>query len=850
LKWKEVNDEKDKSYPYLLEITRLIREKAAKFQYPLDRNIIEMLNKERFLELMHDFIVFDRGIKKHCRHNQYFGVKSLQDFITRKEGGIIWHTQGSGKSLTMVWLSKWIREFNPNARVLIITDRDELDEQIEKVYLGVQEKIYRTQSGRDLLSKLNDTSPWLICSLIHKFGKKDKYDDESASDEDFVKYLQDLTSSIPTDYKAKGDIYIFVDECHRTQSGKLHEAMKKFVPTALFFGFTGTPLLKSDKQTSMEVFGRYIHTYKFDEAVTDKVVLDLRYEARDIEQKITSTEKIDEWFELKTKGLTDLARAELKQKWGTIKKIFSSKSRLEKIVMDIMLDMERKERLQNGRGNAMLVSDSIYNACRYYELFQRAGLKNCAIITSFVPDHNDIKGEESGEGYTEKLQRFEIYQKMLSAYFNESPEEALKKVEQFETEVKKKFIEEPAQMKLLVVVNKLLTGFDAPAATYLYIDKKLRDHGLFQAVCRVNRLDGDDKDYGYIIDYMDLFKSLEQAFNDYTSEAFGNYEKSDIDGLLKNRLQKGKESLNEALEAIKALVEPVDPPKDTFTHIRYFCGENTENPDELKDTEPRRVALYKYTIALIRAYANIADEMKEAGYSDVEIEQIKADIKHFENLRKEIQLASGDYIDLKQYEPAMRYLIDSYIGAEESRMLANFDDLSLVELLVERGKDAIKDIPNSIKNNPDAMAESIENNLRRVIIEESPTNPIYYEKMSVLLDELIKMRKEATLEYEKYLNQIIELSVKVKKPSTTSEYPPSIGTQTKRALFDNLGKNEALAIILDKIIRGTKKDGWRDNIQKSKAVRNAIADALRYNGVTDDKEVHRIFDLVKNQRDY
>jgi len=848
LKWKEVTEEKDSAYPHLLEITKPIREKAAKYELPLDRNVIEMFNKERFLELMHDFIVYDRGIKKHSRHNQYFGIKMAQDFIRRKENGIIWHTQGSGKSLTMVWLTKWIRQYNDNARVLIVTDRDELDEQIAKVYTGVQEKIYRTKSGRDLLSNLNDTSPWLMCSLIHKFGGKDK--GEEATDEDMEKYLQDLRSSIPTDFKAKGDIYVFVDECHRTQSGKLHEAMKQFIPNAIFFGFTGTPLLKSDKQTSLEIFGRYIHTYKFDEAVKDKVVLDLRYEARDIEQKLTSTEKIDEWFDLKTRGLTDFAKAELKQKWGTLKKVFSSKSRLEKIVMDVVLDMERKERLQNGRGNAMLVSDSIYNACRYYELFQKAGLKNCAIVTSFVPNHNDIKGEETGLGYTEKLQRFEIYQNMLATYFNEAPETAINKVEQFETEVKKKFVEEPAQMKLLIVVNKLLTGFDAPSATYLYIDKKLRDHGLFQAVCRVNRLDGDDKDYGYVVDYMDLFNSLESAFNDYTSEALGGYEKSDIDGLLENRLKKGKERLDEALEAIKALVEPVEPPQNTIDFIRYFCGKDTENPDELKDTEPRRVALYKLTISLIRAYANVADDMKEAGYNDKATELIKADIKHFEALRKEIQLASGDYIDLKQYEPAMRHLIDSYIGAEESRMLANFDDLSLVELLVERGKDALNDFPDSFKKNPDAMAEAIENNLRKVIIEESPTNPMYYEKMSILLDELIKLRKSATEEYEKYLQKIIDLSRKVKKPNLTHDYPSTVNTNAKRALFDNLSRNEILANEMDIKIRSTKKDGWRDHPQKLKAVRNAISEVLKGYDIIDDNEIHRIFDLVKNQREY
>jgi type I restriction enzyme R subunit len=340
------------------------------------------------------------------------------------------------------------------------------------------------------------------------------------------------------------------------------------------------------------------------------------------------------------------------------------------------------------------------------------------------------------------------------------------------------------------------------------------------------------------------------TFTDYTSEAFSAYEKSDIDGLLKNRLQKGKERLDEAMEAIKALVEAVEPPKDTLAHIRYFCGKNTENPDYLKDSEPRRVALYKLTIALIRAYANIADEMKEAGYTGKETEAIKADIKHFENLRKEIQLASGDYIDLKQYEPAMRHLIDSYIGAEESRMLANFDDMSLVELLVDRGKDALNDLPKSIKDNPSAMAETIENNLRRIIVEESPTNPMYFEKMSVLLDELIKMRKQATLEYEKYLNEIIALSVKVKKPNTTTSYPASINTAAKRALFDNLGANEALATALDNKILTTKKDGWRDHPQKSKAVKNAVTEVLKSHGITEDSDVHRIFDLVKNQRDY
>lgn len=403
-------------------------------------------------------------------------------------------------------------------------------------------------------------------------------------------------------------------------------------------------------------------------------------------------------------------------------------------------------------------------------------------------------------------------------------------------------------MKLLIVVNKLLTGFDAPPATYLYIDKHLQNHGLFQAVCRVNRLDGEDKDYGYIIDYMDSFQSLEKAYFDYTAGAFSGYEQADIDGLLKDRLKKGKEKLDQALESIKALCEPVDPPKDTLAHIRYFCGNDTGNPDLLKDTEPRRVALYKQTISLIRAYANIADEMEKAGYTPKQIEAIRADVRHFENLRKEIQLAGGDYVDLKQFEPAMRHLIDAYIGAEESRMLADFDDLSLVDMLAEKGSDTIKSMPENIRKNKEATAEALENNIRRVIIEKSPANPMYYEKMSVLLNEIIQTRKQQTEKYEEYLKQIIALAEKVTKPDKTA-YPASLDTGAKKALYDNLGRDEELANELNDKILKTKKDGWRDHIQKTKAVKYAIEAVLNQHQV-GEPDADYVLNLVKNQKEY
>jgi type I restriction enzyme R subunit len=792
----------------------------------LERQIIQVCEKNRFLELIHDFIVYDAGIKKICRHNQYFGVKAAEENLKRREGGIIWHTQGSGKSLTMVWLTKWIREHKPKSRVLIITDRTELDQQIEKVYKGVDEDLVRCRSGHDLLEKLNATHPPLMCSLIHKFGIRE--------DADVDAYLDDLKSHMPKDFRAKGDLYVFVDECHRTQSGELHKAMKAILPDAIFIGFTGTPLLRVDKQKSIEIFGKYIHTYKFDEAVRDQVVLDLRYEARDIDQSITSPEKIDQWFEIKTKGLNDTAKGTLKRHWGIMQKVLSSRDRLEKIVADILLDMETKDRLASGHGNAMLVAGSIYQACRYYDLFIKAGFDKCAIITSYIPDANSIKGEETGDGETENLEQFDIYQKMLNG----------KSVEDFEKEAKKKFIEEPGQMKLLIVVDKLLTGFDAPPATYLYIDKKMRDHGLFQAICRVNRIDGDDKEYGFIVDYRDLFQSLEGAVQDYTSGALDGYDQADVEGLLTNRLEKARERLEETRESIKALCEPVEMPRGTLEFTHYFCGSDTTNKEQLEENEPKRIALYKHAVALIRAYANIANEMEEAGYTKAEIEKIKWEVDYYANVRTEIRLASGDYIDLKTYEPAMRHLIDTYIRAEDSVKVSDFDDLSLIKLIVERGEDAIDKLPDGIKKNQQAVAETIENNLRRKIIDETPVNPKYFEKMSLLLDNLIRQRREEALEYKKYLEKIIDLTNQIQKPEGSKEYPAGLDSDAKRALFDNLGRNEELAIALDYAIRTTKKDGWRGNKIKEREVRYVIAKHV------PEDQVDETFELIKNQRDY
>lgn len=818
LKWKE--DEADNS------------------GYKLDKYLAKICAKQRLIELLYDFVLFDGGVKKLPRAHQYFGVKAAQAHVRRKEGGIIWHTQGSGKSIVMVLLAKWILENNPHARIAIVTDRDELDKQIESVFRDAGEAIYRTHSGRDLMAQLGQAKPRLLCSLVHKFGKRD-VDDFDA----FIEQLQSQPSY------AVGELFIFVDECHRTQSGKLHKTMKALLPGAVFIGFTGTPLLKKDKATSLEVFGKYIHTYKFNEAVEDGVVLDLVYEARDIDQRLGSQQRIDEWFASRTKTLNDFQKAELKKKWGTMQNVLSSKSRMDKVVTDIVGDFSVKPRLSTQMGNAILVASSIFEACRYYELFQATELKGkCAVVTSYNPQTRDITTEETGANTeTDKQVIYNTYDALLK---DVSADPGKSKTETYEDKAKKLFVDEPANMKLLIVVDKLLTGFDAPSCTYLYIDKSMQDHGLFQAICRVNRLDSEDKKFGFIVDYKDLFKKLVNekgtgAIQVYTEALdYDQFEAKDCDILIQDRLSKGREWLDNALEALELLCEKVEPPKGDLQHIHYFCG-NTEIPEDLKTREVQRTALYKATANLLRAYANIGDDMDAAGYSTDAIEHIRNRVDHFLKLRDVIKNASNEKIDLKAYEADMRYLIDRYIQAEESVVISPFADMPILQVIVKSGiAEAIGAMPDGIKANKEAVAETIENNVRSHIIKNHLLDPAYFEKMSKLLDEIIKQRKQNALNYQEYLQKIADLANKV-VAAQPDDTPKSLDTKAKRVLYNNLGKNEALVLQVNDVVMDSKQDGWRGNQAKENQIKQAIFEV-----VNDVEEVERIFAIVKQQSDY
>ncbi len=787
----------------------------------VQKNLFEtiecFLKKERFLEFIHDFLIFDKGQKKCARFHQYFAVKKTQEFIHRKEGGIIWHTQGSGKSLTMVWLTQWLRRNRKEARILIVTDRRELDAQIQGVFLGIGEAIYRADSKKDLLSVLFENKEFLVGSLVHKFDDND---------------LEDLKKQ-----PVLKEWIVLVDECHRTQSGKLHNAMKSLLPNAIFIAFSGTPLLKQDKKTSQEVFGDYIHCYKFNEAVSDKVVLDLNYEARSVDQYVSSPEKLDEYFELKTQNLNDAAKTELKKKWANLQKVFSTKNRLEHIVQDIVLDMAKLPRLSNGRGNAMLVAESVYNACRYFEFFLETELKDkVAVITSYEPNITDLK--DCGSNENEESYKYRAYCKMLQNFFNEKDEKkALNKTKEFEEEVKKRFINEPSRMKLLIVVDKLLTGFDAPSLTYLYIDKKMQDHGLFQAVCRVNRLDGEDKDFGCIIDYSDLFDSLQEAHSDYTNGAFENYEREDIQGLISNKAQKIKKKLEEARDQLRSLCESVKEPKDETGYTAYFCGSDLE-----KSAQKRRL-FYQLVGAFLRMFVEL-NHLEKLIYSQEEMQKIKQEVEFYRHLQKVIGLNSGDSVDLKSYSEDMRRILDACIKATDSKTLIKIEDQGLCEVLAQMDiNDFHKELSQAFKNES-SMAESIANNTKKRIIEKEASDPKYYEKLSSLLDDLISQFKEEKLTYLEYLQQIRNLAKQVIHKEDKN-YPTKINTNALKTLYDNLDQNEALALEIDACIRDNKKDGWVGHNQKEKNLKIALRKIINDEGLLEN-----IFDLAKHIDEY
>lgn len=818
-------------------------------EYVLDRPLAQMCEKSRLLDLIRNGIIFDAGVKKVPRSHQYLGLKKAQERLEKKEGGVIWHTQGSGKSILMVMLTKWILEHGEtNARVLIITDRDELDKQIEGVMrntgvIGEDSPSPRIANRQDFIEKIGEANPRVLCALLHKFNP-------------------DLKSAPP---RVQGRFYILVDECHRTQGGNFNKQMKQWMEGAIFIGFTGTPLLRNDRKTTREVFGTNIHTYKFNEAVEDKVVLDLKYEARAVPQQLTNKQAIDDWFDRKTKGLNNFQQSVLRKRWATMEELMSAGERKQRIIASIIHDFGIVPRLDTDRGTAILVAASIYDACHYYRLLQNTLFgRYCGVITSYQPNHNSISREppDSDERY-----KFDTYTNHVLT--------AGQTTKVYEDEMKRRFIEEPANCKLLIVVSKLLTGFDAPSCTYIYLDNEMRDHNLFQAICRTNRLDGDDKEYGHIVDFKELFTEVQNSIAVYTSDELEVDESGDDGNVtVKDWLKEGREKLDAARKAITLLCEPVKPPKEIEQYLEYFCGSVDATQEEKDEIEKLRIEFYKMAVTFLRAYAAIANDMVEAGYTATEIAAIKDDVDRYAEIRAAIKKHSGEELDLKPYESDMRHLLNTYVQADPADPIGPDDPLSLVDLIIKSGiNDAIAQKLNQKgKLSKNAIAAGIINNLRKTIIREQLTDPRFYAEMSTLLNDLIKQKIEDTKSYEKFLIQAEELAKKLGGDNDSPNIPgPLIGKPDAIAIYRNMpevaaavtetddglvreekdddgygDKNLERSMKIDRVMEKEANADWKGDPAREAQILNALAPIM-----DNDKEATlAIFEVIKQQSGY
>jgi len=728
---------------------------------PLDKTIYALFEKERVVELLHSFVIFDGKVKKIARYQQYFAIESIMERIGkldntgRRQGGLIWHTQGSGKSLTMVMLAKVIKRSIVGSKVIIVTDRKDLDKQIHDTFNNSEVKAVRAKSGRDLVSLLQSGKS-VITTLIHKFEK--------------VKN-ENVTFNDP-------NTFILVDESHRTQGGDMHRAMKDVFPEACYLGFTGTPLMRREKN-SFAKFGGEIHRYTINQAVEDKAVLPLLYEGRLVDQWVNDEKGLDRRFEQIARHLNEEQVLDLKKKWARFQKVASSERRLEMIMLDINEDI--RKRLQGTDFKAMLATSSKYEAIKYHKLFEEMG----DIRTAFV-----ISAPDSREGHSEvddenKAFIQEEWTRVMNKYGDE---------EKYLDKVKDEFIN-GEEIELLIVVDKLLTGFDAPRASVLYIDKLLKEHNLLQAIARVNRL-YEGKDFGFIVDYRGLLGDLDKALNDYSGLA--DFDEEDIAGAvfdIKEEIARVKtyySYLEELFGATTLVAE--DNTTEVASPIVY--ANDQESYEVYLADEEKRKLFYDYLSHYARALklALSSDKINEV-FSDKEIANYKEKMKFYAELRKAIRIRYHEQVDFGKYEKQMQKLLDTFISADEVNQLTK-----LVNIFDEEFE---KELERVVGDN--ARADSILSATTAVITEKRESNPAYYDKLSKRIQEIIEEYKEKRLTEEEKLKEAKEIRDLLLKDEVEEEsnYPDSIKHSTHaRAFYDNLEKHfmEAMKNVDERIL--------------------------------------------------
>lgn len=842
-----------------------------------DTEALQMFfDKQTFMTMFRYGVTTDAGIKKVMRPHQLHALNAAMPRLREKASGVIWHSQGSGKSLTMFWLAQYIKNNFENPRVLIITDRTELDEQIAMNFQHNGTDLHRAKSQDDLLKTLNKGEEWLICSLIHKFGNRSNGGHDGEDIVDLDSYLKELMDKIKAEYpnfSVKGkNFFVFIDECHRTNGGRLHEAMRAILgDNVMLIGFTGTPLLKDQKQSKKyekeyqkisklsEVrFGSFIHMYLHKQAVEDGVILDLQYEGRDVEQRISDKDKLDDKLANITAGLDEESKLAVEGRWATMQRIFSSKERIERIGWSVLDDMA-KYPMTESWANAMLVAGNIEAAYKYYDFFQNQSsdttLKNrCAVVTSYDPSVNDLR-KKTTDPNIEHSEKFK-FDMAKQAFENAGQPNA----EAYEEWAKETFRKKPGQMKLLIVVDKLLTGFDAPSATYLYIDKEMRDHNLFQAICRVNRLgrdvEGTDgstikshKEYGKIIDFKQLFGNITDAITNFNNEngGLGGFDAADIDGLLEDFIAKSKHRLVAARDAYNSLKAEWESKglKDQEELKRYYLTDFENDP-----AEDRRQVMYKITGALVIAYTNLSDHMGNAGFDSAESADFRKLATEARNINLLVKQISGDYFDPREKDPEMRALLDRFIKAEEPDVIIPATaDFSFLDMIDDTPTDEVVETAVRVSGGRNqGAAELIEGRVRSVINSHNVKDPELYKRFSVKLDELLQQIKQQSMDYADRMRHLIDMLKEVKNGGVS--FPAGITTKLSKALWNNIAswcpktteREQVDAIVkVEDIMENDAPDGYENPASiRADILKNALRNSLGL----DAEQVYNLYNLV------
>ncbi|POR00987.1 restriction endonuclease subunit R [Alkalispirochaeta sphaeroplastigenens] len=678
-----------------------------------DKSLFSLCRPERLLELAWKFTVFDGGIKKVARYQQYFVIKSTLnrvkhfDSTDSRKGGVIWHTQGSGKSLTMVMLARNLA-LDPeilNPRIVLVTDRDDLDKQLGNTFAACGLEANQATSGRNLLELVAEKKSGIITTLIHKFDKAyavKKYQDESA------------------------DIFILVDESHRTQFGSFSARMRQMFPYACYLGFTGTPLLKKEKNNFTK-FGELVEPhYSITQAVEDGAVVPLLYEGRHVEMTQNQT-AVDLWFERHTQGLTKEQQADLKRKYARAEML----NKADQVIYMRAFDISEHFR-SNWQGTgfkAQLVAPNKASALKYNAYLNEIGIVSSEVVIS-PPDMREGY-EETDDETTDEVVKF--WQKMMKRYGSE--EEYTKQlINQF------KHGSEP---EILIVVDKLLTGFDAPRNAVLYLCRVLREHTLLQAIARVNRLH-EGKEFGFIVDYASVLGELDKALTMYS--AFEGFDESDLVGTLT--------SINSEIEKLPTRYSDL---WDLFKTVKHSYDEEAYEvllaDDELREEFYGRLSEFGKTLGISLSSEKFLTETDEKTLS-----RYKADLRKFQSLKASVKLRYAEAIDYRDYEPKIKKLLDTHIQANEVVQLNEpvniFDDKMFNQVKEEQGI-------YQTKKTTASKADTIAHATKKVITEKMDEDPAFYEKFSKLIQQAIEDFRAKRISDLDYLNKVVDIRNKV-----------------------------------------------------------------------------------------